>query len=117
MESGCAVSFLCAGAGSAGLGVCAQIVDGMVEAGLPRDEAMKRFVICTSVGAIGKADGQYGDPNASRGLSDERAVWVNEAVSDGCSLEEAREGRSNLPSPSMALYGLPWPSMTFHDLP
>ena len=25
--------FLCAGAGSAGLGVCTQIVDGMVEAG------------------------------------------------------------------------------------
>ena len=28
------LSFLCAGAGSAGLGVCEQIVDGMVEAGL-----------------------------------------------------------------------------------
>ena len=69
------MSFLCAGAGSAGLGVCAQIVDGMVEAGLSRDEAMKRFVICTSVGAIGKADGKYGDPNASRGLSEERALW------------------------------------------
>jgi len=80
------MSFLCAGAGSAGLGVCHQIVDGMVEAGLTRDEAMKRFVICTSVGAIGKADGANGDPNASRGLSDERAVWVNEAVSDGTSL-------------------------------
>ena len=43
------MSFLCAGAGSAGLGVCAQIVDGMVEAGLTRDEARKRFVVCTSV--------------------------------------------------------------------
>ena len=31
------MSFLCAGAGSAGLGVCAQIVDGMVEAGLSRE--------------------------------------------------------------------------------
>ena len=69
------MSFLCAGAGSAGIGVCAQIVDGMVEAGLSRDEAMKRFVICTSVGAIGKADGKFGDPNASRGLSEERALW------------------------------------------
>ena len=82
------MSFLCAGAGSAGLGVCHQIVDGMVEAGLTREEAMKRFVICTSVGAIGKADGAHGDPNASRGLNEERAVWVNEAVSDGTSLTD-----------------------------
>ena len=47
----------------------------MVEAGLTRQEAMKRFVICTSVGAIGKADGTHGDPNSSRGLSEERAEW------------------------------------------
>ena len=51
-------------------------------------EAMKRFVICTSVGAIGKADGSKGDPNSSRGLSAERAEWLNESVSDGASLEE-----------------------------
>jgi len=82
------MSFLCAGAGSAGLGVCAQIVDGMVEAGLPREEAMKRFVVCTSVGAIGKADGKFGDPNAKRGLNEERAMWLNEVVSDGMSMEE-----------------------------
>ena len=49
---------------------------------------MKRFVICTSVGAIGKADGSKGDPNSSRGLSEERAEWLNESVSDGASLEE-----------------------------
>ena len=60
----------------------------MVEAGLSREEAMKRFVICTSVGAIGKADGKNGDPNAKRGLSEERAAWVNDAVSDGTSLED-----------------------------
>mmetsp|Transcript_28987 Transcript_28987/g.86540 ORF Transcript_28987/g.86540 Transcript_28987/m.86540 type:complete len:623 (-) Transcript_28987:53-1921(-) len=83
------MSFLCAGAGSAGLGVCLQLVDGMVEDGLSREEAMKRFVICTSVGAIGKADGSRGDPNAARGLSEERAIWVNDAVPDGASLEEA----------------------------
>jgi len=82
------MSFLCAGAGSAGLGVCAQIVDGMVEAGLSREEAMSRFVICTSVGAIGRADGVHNDPNARRGLSEERAAWVNTAVSDGTSLED-----------------------------
>ena len=50
---------------------------------------MKRFVICTSVGAIGRADGAHGDPNASRGLSAEREIWVNDAVSDGASLEDA----------------------------
>ena len=77
------MSFMCAGAGSAGLGVCAQIVDGMVEAGLSRDEAMERFVVCTSVGAIGRADGTHGDPNAKRGLSEERTLWKNEAVADG----------------------------------
>jgi len=82
------LSFLCAGAGSAGLGVCEQIVDGMVEAGLSREEARSRFVVCTSVGALGKADGKHGDPNASRGLSAERATWVNDQVSDGLSMEE-----------------------------
>ena len=44
------MSFLCAGAGSAGLGVCLQLVDGMVEDGLSREEAMKRFVICADPG-------------------------------------------------------------------
>ena len=83
------MSFLCAGAGSAGLGVCLQLVDGMVADGLSREEAMKRFVICTSVGAIGRADGAHGDPNAARGLSAEREIWVNDAVSDGASLEDA----------------------------
>ena len=34
---------LCAGAGSSGLGVCQQILDGMVESGLPRDEAKRRW--------------------------------------------------------------------------
>ena len=55
------LSFLCAGAGSAGLGVCEQIVDGMVEAGLSKAEARARFVVCTSVGALGKADGAHGE--------------------------------------------------------
>mmetsp|Transcript_37196 Transcript_37196/g.48084 ORF Transcript_37196/g.48084 Transcript_37196/m.48084 type:complete len:409 (+) Transcript_37196:78-1304(+) len=60
---------VCAGAGSAGLGVCAQIVDGMVEAGLSREEAMSRFVIMTSVGALGNPDGAHSDPNHKRGLN------------------------------------------------
>ena len=77
------MSFLCAGAGSAGLGVCAQIVDGMVEAGMSREDAMSRFVVCTSIGAIGATGGEYGDPNHKRGLSADRAPWINNAVPDG----------------------------------
>eukprot|EP00286_Rhodomonas_abbreviata_P028979 CAMPEP_0181315390 /NCGR_PEP_ID=MMETSP1101-20121128/15350_1 /TAXON_ID=46948 /ORGANISM="Rhodomonas abbreviata, Strain Caron Lab Isolate" /LENGTH=571 /DNA_ID=CAMNT_0023422595 /DNA_START=161 /DNA_END=1876 /DNA_ORIENTATION=- len=82
------LSFMCAGAGSAGLGVCKQIVDGMVEAGLSREEAMSRFVICTSIGALGKADGTYGDPNLKRGINEERLEWVNPVVPDGMPMEE-----------------------------
>ncbi|KAJ8607738.1 hypothetical protein CTAYLR_008595 [Chrysophaeum taylorii] len=83
------IKVLCAGAGSAGLGVCAQIVDGMVEAGMSREDAMARFVVCTSQGALGKPDGSHGDPNATRGLSDDRKPWVNPLVSDGASMLEA----------------------------
>lgn len=83
--------FLCAGSGSAGLGVCSQIVDGMVEAGMSRTDAMSRFVIVTSVGAIGKEDGVYENPNHARGLSDERAAWLNDSVSDGASMQEVVE--------------------------
>ena len=77
---------VCAGAGSAGLGVCQQLVDGMVAAGLDRDEAMARFVICTSRGALGKADGSRGDPNHERGLNSDRQRWVNPVVSDGTTM-------------------------------
>ena len=42
------------GAGSAGVGVCTQIFDGMVEAGLSRSEARSRFALCTNKGVIGK---------------------------------------------------------------
>jgi len=42
------LKIVCAGAGSAGLGVCSAIVDGMVAAGMDRDDAMSRFIICTS---------------------------------------------------------------------
>jgi len=79
---------VCAGAGSAGLGVCLQIIDGMVEAGLSRKEAFSRFAVCTSKGALGKADGKFGDPNHARGLTEIQRIWLNDAVSDGMSLEE-----------------------------
>ena len=82
---------VCAGAGSAGLGVCQQIVDGMVEAGLSREEAMERFVVISSQGAIGRADGVNGDPNHKRGLSEDRVPWVSNLVSDGASLLEVVE--------------------------
>ena len=65
-----------------------------MEAGLSREEARARFVVCTSVGALGKADGTHGDPNASRGLSEERATWVNDKVPDG-----HRSRRLTLPLP------------------
>lgn len=85
------MKFICAGAGSAGLGVCSQIVDGMVEAGLDRKEAMARFVVFTSQGALGNADGTCGDPNTKRGISPDRAEWVNSEVSDGASIMQVVE--------------------------
>lgn len=78
--------FLCAGAGSAGLGVCSQIVDGMVEAGMTREQAMSQFVICTSQGALGRKDGVNKDPNYQRGVQEERVPWVNNSISDGATL-------------------------------
>jgi len=82
---------LCAGAGSSGLGVCQQIMAGMVEAGLPADEAKRRFVVCTSKGTLGKADGAKGDPNHKRGLTVLTTPWVNDTVSDGLTISEAVE--------------------------
>eukprot|EP00605_Chrysophyceae_sp_TOSAG23-4_P002413 GSChrysophyteH1.ASY1.ANO1.2671.1 assembled CDS len=67
---------LCAGAGSAGTGVCNQILDGMVEAGLSRHEAQSAFAVLTNHGALGNAD-ELQEP------------WVNTKISDGTSLLEA----------------------------
>ena len=50
---------------------------------------MSRFVVCSSVGAIGKPDGANGDPNHKRGLNSDRAPWVNAAVSDGTTPRDA----------------------------
>ena len=76
--------FMCAGAGSAGLGVCGQLMDGLVEAGLTRQEARSRFVICTAEGALG-APSQKKTSHAVGPASE----WVNSAVPDGASLVEA----------------------------
>lgn len=63
--------FMCAGAGSAGLGVCTQLVAGMVQAGLSREEAMSRFVVCSIDGAMGAKTGKNGDPHYKKNLTAE----------------------------------------------
>lgn len=45
---------LCAGAGSAGLGVCSQIVDGLMMEGLSREEALQKFVVFSEKGVLGE---------------------------------------------------------------
>lgn len=77
---------LCAGAGSAGLGVCSQLLDGMIEAGLSREEALKHFVVCTADGAIGAADGSNGNPHYKPENSNTLLPWANSMVSDGSSM-------------------------------
>jgi malate dehydrogenase (oxaloacetate-decarboxylating)(NADP+) len=91
--AGCAFTdmrFLCAGAGSAGLGVCTQIVEGLVQAGLTKEEARSRFVVCSVHGAIGQRDGTHEDPHYAHKqhghMSAEMHQWVNPSVSDGTSL-------------------------------
>ena len=82
---------LCAGAGSAGLGVCSQIVEGMMEAGLNEKDARARFAICTNLGVLGRDDGKNGDPHhkAQGGLQDLHRPWINQGLSDGTSIVDA----------------------------
>ncbi len=82
------MKILCVGAGSAGLGVCEQVVLGMVEAGLTREEAQKRFVVCSVNGAIGAPDGKHGSPHHQGGIHPDHAPWANASVSDGTPLLE-----------------------------
>lgn len=84
---------MCVGAGSAGLGVCTAIKDGMIQAGLTEEEAMKNFVVCAHLGALGKQDGTFGDPNYEDGLGEdvERGPWASREISDGMSLQETME--------------------------
>jgi malic enzyme len=79
------MSYVCAGAGSAGLGVCDQIVKGMIAEGMSEREARSKFVVLTAEGALG------GIPNKSKPTKhiDERtAGWVNKSVQDGANLLE-----------------------------
>lgn len=82
---------LCAGMGSAGLGVCTALYDGLVAAGLSPEEARSRFVLCSVDGAFGKADGSRGDPHHQKlnTFVKEALDWRNDAVSDGMSMLEA----------------------------
>lgn len=82
---------LCAGAGSAGLGVCGQLAEGMVMAGLSPQAARANFAISTNLGSLGARDGRRGDPHYVQkgGMSAMHAPWVNSSLSDGTSLVEA----------------------------
>eukprot|EP00041_Stephanoeca_diplocostata_P029192 m.855977 g.855977 ORF g.855977 m.855977 type:complete len:478 (-) comp23510_c0_seq39:59-1492(-) len=82
------IRVLCAGAGSSGLGVCEQIVRGMMAEGLSEAQARSQFVVVSSLGAIGRPDNVYGNPNHARGLSEERTLWQNDDVSDGAPMED-----------------------------
>jgi len=83
--------FMCAGAGSAGLGVCNQILDGMMREGLTKEEALKQFVVLSHKGVIGNDDQKCGSPHYTTGMSDEMADWANPTVSDGDSMVNVME--------------------------
>eukprot|EP00595_Chromulina_sp_UTEXLB2642_P000272 CAMPEP_0196762434 /NCGR_PEP_ID=MMETSP1095-20130614/1945_1 /TAXON_ID=96789 ORGANISM="Chromulina nebulosa, Strain UTEXLB2642" /NCGR_SAMPLE_ID=MMETSP1095 /ASSEMBLY_ACC=CAM_ASM_000446 /LENGTH=439 /DNA_ID=CAMNT_0042113321 /DNA_START=476 /DNA_END=1795 /DNA_ORIENTATION=+ len=85
------LTYLCAGAGSAGLGVCSTLVDGMIVSGMSRSEAMKKFVVLTDKGVLGKADNKYNNPHYNTsGKSYERELkWANSQISDGTGLLDA----------------------------
>lgn len=82
------LKFMCAGAGSAGLGVCDQLVRGLVEAGLTREEAKSRFVVCTAEGAVGVA---VSGGKTTQHAHSPTAAWVNSSVSDGATLLQAMQ--------------------------
>jgi malic enzyme len=83
------MKILCAGGGSAGLGVCSQLVEGMIKAGLTREQAMDKFIICTVHGALGKDDNKFGSPHVkTNSLNENNRIWINNTVSDGESILE-----------------------------
>ena len=86
------VRVLCAGAGSAGMGVCNQLLEGMVAAGVPRTEARKNFSLMTNLGVIGAPDGVNGNPNhAPENFNENQLPWINASLSDGMGLKDAIE--------------------------
>ena len=86
------VRVLCVGAGSAGIGVCNQLLEGMVAAGVPRSTARKSFALMTNLGVIGVPDDRFGNPNhAPDNFNESHLPWVNASLSDGMSLVDAIE--------------------------
>ena len=80
---------VCAGAGSAGLGVCEQIVQGMIAEGLTDTEARRRFAVNTVEGALGSAKPPAGTKAVETSHIDDRTrMWVNSSIVDGSSLLE-----------------------------
>lgn len=71
-----------------GLGVCKQIVRGLVNAGLTEKQAMDRFVVCTVEGALGSKNSAK---KTTSHVNELTAEWVNEGVPDGSSLLETME--------------------------
>merc|ERR1719420_330480 len=63
----------------------------MVHAGLTKEEAMSRFLILNSKGALGAPGGPNGDPSYTRGLNENPLTkeWMNHAVPDGTSILDA----------------------------
>jgi len=76
------------GAGSSGLGVAQQIMDGMVMEGASPEEARKRFYVCSSVGLLGAPNGPYGDKNLKRDMSADRVPWLRKDLPDAMPLLE-----------------------------
>jgi malate dehydrogenase (oxaloacetate-decarboxylating)(NADP+) len=84
---------LCAGAGSAGRGVCDTLMQGMVQAGLTEEEARSRFVLVTKDGVIGSRNGPNGDPHFDKktgsSIDPGHHEWATDELPDGTSLLEA----------------------------
>lgn len=74
---------LSVGAGSAGLGVCSQIRDGLMMEGLSQEEALKKFAVFSHLGVLGANDGKHGSPHHTQGASKGMLQWANSDFSDG----------------------------------
>lgn len=69
----------------AGLGVCEQLVRGLIASGMTEEEAYRRFVICTVEGAIGSA---LTAKRVTTHVTEMTKRWVNDCVPDGADLVE-----------------------------
>ena len=65
--------------------VLTQIVRGLIESGLTREQALSHFTVCTVQGALGSTTNSIKETSH---INDITRAWVNEAVPDGSSLLE-----------------------------